>query len=212
MGDRRKKSKIEREERLRALSTKREQEDRRSKMWIYGTGAVLVIILIVTVTSVMLSQNQNKNRLIAAAKKPINGVQSFTGLSRNHTLKQITNLQMPPVGGDHSPDLINCGSYTHAIDTAKAVHSLEHGAVWVAYQPNLPQKQIDALAKEASLHEYELLSPYPGLPSPIVASAWGKQLSVQSASDPRLPVFLQAYLQGPQTPEPGASCSGGVQG
>ncbi|MBI3430522.1 MAG: DUF3105 domain-containing protein [Actinobacteria bacterium] len=212
MGDGRKKSKIEREERLRALSTKREQEDRRSKMWIYGTGAVLIIVLIVTVTSIMLIQSQDKNRLSAAAKKPINGVQSFAGLTRNHTLKQIPNAPYPPAGGDHSPEFINCGIYPNSIDTAKAVHSLEHGAVWITYQPDLPQTQIDALTKEAASHPYELLSPYPGLSSPIVATAWGKQLSVQSASDPRLPVFLQAYLQGPQTPEPGAPCTGGVQG
>ncbi len=92
------------------------------------------------------------------------------------------------------------------------MHSLEHGAVWVTYRPDLPQPQIDTLTQQAATHPYELLSTYPGLPSPVVASAWGKQLKMDSASDPQLPVFLQAYLQGKQNPEPGAACSGGAAG
>jgi hypothetical protein len=58
-------------------------------------------------------------------------------------------------------------------------------------------------------HPYRLLSPYPGLPAPVVATAWGKQLQLPSASDPRLTRFLDAYAGGPQAPERGANCSGG---
>jgi hypothetical protein len=48
------------------------------------------------------------------------------------------------------------------------------------------------------------------LPSPVVASAWGKQLRLDGAGDPRLERFVSAFQQGPQTPEPGAACTGGV--
>jgi hypothetical protein len=161
---------------------------------------------------VSVVHQRNKAHLVAAANKPIVGLQSFTGLTRNHTSNQVVYPQNPPVGGDHSTQIVNCGVYTHPINKWEAVHSLEHGAVWVTYRPDLPQQQIDALAKEAASHPYELLSPYPGLPSPVVASAWGEQLKVASAQDPRLPVFLQRFLQGPQTPEPGAPCSGGSPG
>ena len=57
---------------------------------------------------------------------------------------------------------------------------------------------------------YILVSPYPDLPSPVVASAWGKQVSLESADDPSLTRFVRAYRQGPQTPEPGAVCTGGI--
>jgi Protein of unknown function (DUF3105) len=43
-----------------------------------------------------------------------------------------------------------------------------------------------------------------------VATAWGKQLSLESAEDSNLERFVNAYTQGPQTPEPGATCTGGV--
>ena len=212
MGQARKQRNIDRQAIVAAVQAKQKQDERRRKFWIYGTGSVVILALVVTVVSVFVVAQQNKSQISAAADKPIDGVQSFDGLSRNHTSSEVAYPQNPPVGGDHAPQLVNCGIYTDPVNTGEALHSLEHGAVWVTYRPDLPQQQIDALAKEAASHPYELLSPYPDLPSPVVASAWGKQLKLDSADDPRLPVFLQAYLQGPQTPEPGAPCSGGSQG
>ena len=212
MGQARKQRNIDRQAIVAAVQAKQKREERRRKFWIYGTGSVVILALVVTVVSVFVVAQQNKSQISAAADKPIDGVQSFDGLSRNHTSSEVAYPQNPPVGGDHAPQLVNCGIYTDPVNTGKALHSMEHGAVWVTYRPDLPQKEVDALAKEAASHPYELLSPYPDLPSPVVASAWGKQLKLDSADDPRLPVFLQAYLQGPQTPEPGAPCSGGSQG
>lgn len=212
MGDSRKEQKIERQAISTALKMKHQRQDRRSKFWIYGTGSVLILALVGTVVSVMVVEQQKKDQLLAAASKPIDGVQSSTELSRGHTSSPIAFSEMPPMGGDHAPTWINCGTYMNPINPSEALHSLEHGAVWVTYRPDLPQKEIDALTRESALHPYQLLSPYPGLSSPVVATAWGKQLKLESADDPRLSIFLQAHLQGPQTPEPGAPCSGGVQG
>jgi len=55
-----------------------------------------------------------------------------------------------------------------------------------------------------------LASPYPGLDSPIVASAWGAQIRLDSADDENLERFISSYRRGPQTPEPGAACTGGT--
>ncbi|WP_370369936.1 DUF3105 domain-containing protein [Catenulispora sp. GP43] len=62
----------------------------------------------------------------------------------------------------------------------------------------------------AGRESHTLLSPYPTEASPITVTAWGKQLMVNSASDARIAKFIKAYAAGPQTPEPGAPCSGGV--
>ncbi len=172
----------------------------------------LILVIVVSAGTAIVLKTTKANHLNALANKPINGVQTFTGLTRNHTLAKVKYAQNPPVGGDHNPNFINCGVYTHSVDVWEAVHSLEHGAVWVTYQPNLAPQQIAVLTRQAATHKYELLSPYSGLPSPIVASAWGKQLKMDNATDPRLAVFLQTFLQGAQTPEPGAACSGGIQG
>ena len=87
------------------------------------------------------------------------------------------------------------------IDTDRAQYWLGVGAQ--------PTEQVQALRDLAADNSYLLVSPMEGLPSPVVASAWGLQLQLDSADDERLPVFLVKYLQGEQTPELGASCSGG---
>ncbi len=138
------------------------------------------------------------------------GVERFSGIVQGHQQGALTYPQIPPVGGVHNPAWQNCGIYAEPIANENAVHSLEHGAVWITYQPELDAEAIAALQSFVRGRRYVLLSPYEGLPSPVVASAWGVQLAVDSADDPRLAQFLGAYVQGPQTPEPGATCAGGV--
>jgi hypothetical protein len=134
------------------------------------------------------------------------------GQAGEHTGGEVDYAQNPPAGGEHNPVWQNCGFYDKPIRDESAVHSLEHGAVWITYSPDLPQDQIDELQGIAESQSYVLVSPYPDLPSntPVVASAWGKQVGLSGADDPDLESFIQAYQQGPQTPEPGAVCTGGT--
>lgn len=71
----------------------------------------------------------------------------------------------------------------------------------------LPAKVAAVTAERTT---YLLVTPWVGgLPSAVVASAWGKQLALPSADDPRIAEFVRAFRAGPQTPEPGAPCTGG---
>lgn len=54
-----------------------------------------------------------------------------------------------------------------------------------------------------------LVSPVPGQAAPFVATAWGLQLAVDSAQDPRLRAFTQTYAAGGQGGEKGADCAEG---
>lgn len=141
---------------------------------------------------------------------PPEGVQSFEITNRDHTRVAVSYPQTPPVGGEHSPIWQNCGFYDQPVRNENAVHSMEHGAVWITYRPDLPQDQVSKLRKLADGQTFVLVSPYPNLPAPVVASAWGKQLRLDSADDPRLKQFIRAFRSGPQTPEPGAPCTGGT--
>ncbi|MGE5292607.1 MAG: DUF3105 domain-containing protein [Micromonosporaceae bacterium] len=145
----------------------------------------------------------------------VSGVRTFSGLSRAHTVSPVRYTQQPPAGGPHNPVWLNCGIYPRPVPDGSAVHSLEHGAVWITYRPDLPATAVSQLqhlvrGEPVRAREYAILSPYPGLPVPVVASAWGKQLRLAGPSDPRLQRFISTYAQGPQTPEPGAACSGGT--
>jgi Protein of unknown function (DUF3105) len=153
--------------------------------------------------------------LVAAAlvygrsAETISGILTFSDLSRAHVNGPVTYPQIPPVGGPHNPVWLNCGIYDRPIPNENAVHSLEHGAVWITYQPDLPAAEVAQLRSLVRNHAYVILSPYAGLPAPVVASAWGVQLRATGADDPRLPQFIKIYERGLQTPEPGAPCSGG---
>ena len=132
------------------------------------------------------------------------------GPAGKHTGADVDYEQNPPVGGAHNPVWQNCGYYDQPVGDENAVHSLEHGAVWITYSPDLPQDQVEHLRDIAENETYVLVSPRDGLPSPVVASAWGKQLRLENAEDPDLERFIGAYEQGPQTPEKGAVCTGGI--
>jgi hypothetical protein len=136
------------------------------------------------------------------------GVQTFSNLTQNHVRGTVNYPQTPPVGGDHAPIWQNCGFYSKPIVTEQGVHSMEHGAVWITYAPDLPADQVAVLRDLAHSQTYVLVSPFPGLPAPVVASAWGAQLGLLSATDAELARFVKYYRNGPQTKEPGASCSG----
>jgi hypothetical protein len=87
---------------------------------------------------------------------------------------------------------------------------MEHGAVWITYQPELPDDDVAVLRDLVRDQTYLLLTPYPELKSPVVLSAWGIQLEVDSVHDEKVEEFIDTYRLGPQTPEFGAACSGGV--
>jgi hypothetical protein len=128
-----------------------------------------------------------------------------------HLAGAITHKETPPIGGAHNVAWQNCGIYTEPIHNEHAVHSLEHGAVWITYRPDLPADQVQALQAVAA-DDYMLLSPYPGLPAPVVATAWNHQLALDGASDLRLAAFIAEYKNNPRTtPEFGASCYGAIR-
>jgi uncharacterized protein DUF3105 len=146
-----------------------------------------------------------------AASSPPDGVQSFdVGPPGDHRPGEIDYAQTPPAGGAHNDVWQNCGFYTEPVGDENAVHSLEHGAVWITYLPGIPPDEIERLRDLSEGNDFVLVSPYPDQGSPVVATAWGKQLSLESAEDSNLERFINTYSQGPQTPEPGALCTSGV--
>ena len=129
---------------------------------------------------------------------------------RRHVEGEVTYDRAPPIGGAHAPAWQNCGVYREPIRDENAVHSLEHGAVWITYRPNLPTDAVETLEDKAEGQTHILVTPYKGRGAPVVLSAWGRQLAVDGVDDERIDQFIRAFQQGPQTPELGAICSGAV--
>ncbi|MEU0681305.1 MULTISPECIES: DUF3105 domain-containing protein [Streptomyces] len=147
----------------------------------------------------------------SAQASPVAGEKTWSELTRNHVDKKVDYPMTPAAGGDHSAVWQNCDGdvYTQDIQTENAVHSLEHGAVWITYSDQAADADVKALEAKVAKTPYTLMSPLKAQSSPITLTAWGHQLNVKKESDPRVAEFLGKYVQGSQTPEPGAACTGG---
>lgn len=209
-----------RQARIAEMRRAEKARDRRNKAIAITTSTVVVVGLVGFGAWVLIDQKQDEQRakdaIAQARKTPVDGEQSWDAknLGRNHVETPVTYEMNPPVGGDHHPRWMNCNGdvYKSPVPQVNAVHSLEHGAVWVTYNDKAAQSEVDKLAATVGRTPYTLMSPVKEQAGAIMLSAWGKQLTVDKADDPRVAQFFTKYVQGPQTPEPGAACTNGVAG
>ncbi|MGI5166694.1 DUF3105 domain-containing protein [Spirillospora sp. CA-253888] len=141
------------------------------------------------------------------------GERVYPGQARGHRTGGVRYPAEPdpPVGGVHDPVWQNAGGdvYERPLRPEHAVHSLEHGAVWVTYGSGAVATEIAAFKAKVHGVPYRFMSPNPGQRSAFTLTAWGHQLSVTSAADPRADRFLALYTSGPQAQEPGGPVTGG---
>ena len=182
------------------------QAKRRRLLAIVGGSVVAVAVIALLIVTVVTSG------IPKAAPAAIQGIQTFPGLTAGHVSGSVKYPQTPPVGGPHAPTPLNCAIYSQPVPNENAVHSLEHGSVWITYDPAaITGNQLTKLRNDIP-KTYAILSPYAGLPSPIVASAWGVQLQISSVDDPGIATFIAKYRLAKSAPEPGAPCTSGLDG
>ncbi len=143
----------------------------------------------------------------------IEGVQTFPDRIVYHDHVKVVEEpvgEIPPAFGAHLAAWQNCGIYDQPIGLGNALHSLEHGAVWVTYPSDLPADQVEALRAIVRGNDFVLMSLYPKQTKPVILTAWTVQLVIESMPDDRIAKFIEYYSGGPQNPEPGASCEGAI--
>jgi len=200
-------------ERERKLEEYRKREARMKRnrlIAIWSSVGVGVAIIALIVTSIVLTP-QAANYTAGGEGAEIEGVETFENASE-HVPGAVDYPQTPPAGGQHNPAWLNCGVYEEPVPNENAVHSLEHGAIWVTYDADaLSDDDISTLRSKLP-STYVILSPFEGLPSPVVLSGWNSQLQVDGVDDPRIEEFLEEYWQSQNVPEPGAACTGAIDG
>lgn len=187
---------------------RREAKSRRNRLIaIWGGSIAAAVVVGLLITSIVLTP-QAARYSAGGDGATVEGVETFENTS-NHVEGAVEYPQTPPAGGEHNPAWLNCGVYDQPVPNENAVHSLEHGAIWVTYDPSLSDADLETLKSQLP-STYIVLSPFDDLPSPIVLSGWNTQLQVDDADDPRIPEFLEEYWQSQNVPEPGALCTGAV--
>ncbi|MEV6049488.1 DUF3105 domain-containing protein [Streptomyces sp. NPDC052107] len=220
-----KNSSAARKARIEEMRRAERARERRNRVLTIAASAVVVAGLVVGGVVLVNSQSGKKKDTASDSKASGNsgdsghwttgkdGVQTWSGkLARTHVQTKVSYPMHPPVGGNHNPIWATCNGtvYTKPLQDENAVHSLEHGAVWVTYTSKAKKADVDALAAKVKKTPYSLMSPYENQAAPLILSAWGHQVTVKSADDPEVNKFFAAYVQGPQTPEPGAACTSGA--
>jgi len=184
---------------------------RRSRLvwWIVGGTAGLAVIALVVASIVFAPKAAPTYTAHNSTGAQIEGIETFTNQT-THTDDPVDYPQSPPAGGPHANAWLNCGVYTQPVPAENAVHSQEHGAIWVTYDAAALSEDDVATLRSFLPSSYVILSPYEGLPTPIVLSAWNAQLTLEAPDDPRIAEFFTEYWRSQNVPEPTALCSSGI--
>ncbi len=142
-------------------------------------------------------------------ENPPEGIEVYPATTNKLTEGPIEYDRSPPTNGKHDPLWQNCGAYERPIKDRHAVHSMDHGVVWITHSPDLPARAVETLRSYGE-ERYVIVSPYPGLDAPVVATSWRVQLELEGADDPRLREFVDGFRSSEIAPLSGNRCEGGV--
>jgi hypothetical protein len=129
-----------------------------------------------------------------------NTIQEFRA-DRGHTNDPVVYESTPPTTGDHSLSAAPCGVHGTQIPDELFVHSLEHGAVGVLYDPQ--QVEVDTIRDiEAKVGEFDdrtISAPYAGTETPITLTSWTKLMRLDSYDEDTVDEYIDAFRgQGPE--------------
>lgn len=138
--------------------------------------------------------------------------ETFPDLGREHLSDEDTTAviagtlappqynSVPPTSGTHSPFWAQCGIYLQAIPDIVQVHSLEHGAVLIQYNPDIDPADISALeefAREQGSHV--VVAPNPAVVPYIALTAWTVRLEMSTLDLAAVERFWLDYAnEGPE--------------
>lgn len=194
-----------RAEKVAAHLAQQKKQQRNRRFGIIGGGIAGVLAVGLIITFVVTSAEPE----VDPASIAIGDLQTYE-LTANHVTTSVDYEQTPPAGGDHNAVWLNCGVYSEPVPNENAVHALEHGAVWVTYDPELVDEAGVQTLRDSLPDNYVVLSPYPGIPAPVVISAWNNQVLLDGVDDERLGDFVKKFWRSNDAPEPGAACTGGL--
>ena len=182
-----------------------------SRPWGLISAAVAVMVFAVAVIGYAAVAVNRANADKVTSVEQIAGVQVYDYANgQGHVATPVEYPESPPVGGEHDGEWADCTGTVYSVDirNENAVHSLEHGAVWIAYDPErLSEDDVAALSDLVEGTSGRMLSPRPGLGAPISLQSWNNQLTVDSVTDPRLQKAADFLTFNPDsTPELGATC------
>jgi Protein of unknown function (DUF3105) len=114
---------------------------------------------------------------------------------RGHTNDPVAYESIPPTTGDHSPSAAPCGVHGTQIPDGLFVHSLEHGAVGVLYDPQKVEVETirDIEAKVGEFDDRTISAPYTGTETPITLTSWTRLMRLDEYDEDTVDEYIDAF-------------------
>ncbi len=134
--------------------------------------------------------------LVSSGSEPTLAGTAVPVKSRNHVAHgTLPKLADPPSSGDHYGDgVAGAGIHETPVEDGYMIHSLEHGAVVLNYDPN--QLNPDEINKLKDLFNNKfvgkkIIMPRPGMSAPIIMVSWGYELKLKTIDEASMINFMQ---------------------
>lgn len=161
------------------------------------------------ITNMIPADGKKPDAARALPEDPPRGIEVYPATTNRTVEGRIEYDTKPPTNGDHDPLWQNCGFYEEPIRDRHAVHSMDHGVVWITYSPDLPKRQIEPL-RPYGRENYVVVSPYPGQDAPVIVTSWRVQLDLEGPDDLRLRRFVDGFRISEIAPLSGNRCALGI--
>lgn len=134
-------------------------------------------------------------------------ISSFAGEGLNDHVDGTVNYEMsPPVEGAHADNPSGCGVFSSPVINENFVHSLEHGAVGLLYDPTraAPEdiKELEAIAAAADRNV--LSAPYEGMETVFSITSWSRRMDLNDLDLSAVNEYVDTFAG--KGPEPGKEC------
>lgn len=158
-----------------------------NEKWIMFFIGFLTLFVFIGII-LLASGQESKNNL------PLAG-ESTPEIGRNHVPRgQMEDVNDPPTNGDHYGDgVAGPGIHDNEVEDGLMVHSLEHGAVALNYDPEkLDENQINKLKEifDNMFRGKKMMMPRIGMSAPVIMVSWGQMLKLEDIDEDKMLEFM----------------------
>jgi hypothetical protein len=193
-------------ERKKKLKELRRGQERRSGLMkkVRNWGIAIIVLVVGIVGFTQLTKKSPEQIEFEQEVKAVSldgKVEEFPIEGREHVPigTSVDYQTNPPTSGNHLAQPKEWGIFTNEIDDMQAVHSMEHGGIWISYK-DINEEEIAVLEDIGKQNSQStLVSPRSGNDNKIVVASWGKVMRLEIADKALIQKYIDTYKN--QSPE-----------